>query len=215
MGNTVGRQFFTLKFQREVIIGCLLGDGRLECRSKEGSARLRIHHGWKQKDLVFWKYRVLKNIVSCPPRRIVCWKNPKNGEDYHSWYFHTRTLLGLREIYKMFYPDGAKILPQNILDLLTPVSLAVWLMDDGCNDRNSLVLNTHNFSRIENKRLQEVLKVKFNLDFGINKDRDKWRLRLYSNDFQKIIDLTEPYIIPSIKYKIVPVETESVRRTRQ
>lgn len=92
MGNTVGRQSFISQFQKEVIIGCLLGDGRLECQSKEGSARLRIHHGWKQKTLIFWKYRVLKNLVSTPPRKIVCWKNPKDNKDYYSWYFHTLTL---------------------------------------------------------------------------------------------------------------------------
>ncbi len=211
MGNTVGRQFCISQFQREVINGCLLGDGRLECRSKEGSARLRIHHGWKQKDLVFWKYKVLKNLVSCPPRKIVCWKNPKNGEDYYSWYFHTRTIPEFKELYKMFYRDRRKILPQNVFDLSTPMSLTVWVMDDGCNTGDSLILNTQNYSMSEHLKLQKVFQEKFGILSTINKDRDEFRLRFNCENASKLIRIIAPDIIPSMKYKIVPVETESMR----
>ena len=211
MGNTVGRQFFISKFQKEVIIGCLLGDGRLECRSKEGIARLRIHHGWRQKELVFWKYKTLKNLVSSHPRKIVCWKNPKNSEDYYSWYFHTRTIPELRELYKRFYSNGRKILPQDISDLLTPISLAVWIMDDGCYDKGSIILNTQHLTLKENKALEKILKRKFDLNSGINKDRNHWRLRFFKSEFRKLKNLIEQFVIPSMRYKIVPVETESER----
>jgi len=76
MGNIVGRQNFISDFQKQIIIGCLLGDGRLECRSKNRTARLRIHHGEKQKDYVFWKYDIFKNIVSSNPKKIV-WKDKR------------------------------------------------------------------------------------------------------------------------------------------
>ncbi|MCD6220350.1 hypothetical protein J7K43_08220 [Candidatus Calescamantes bacterium] len=211
MGNTVGRQFCISQFQKEVINGCLLGDGRLECRSKEGSARLRIHHGWKQKELVFWKYETLKNLVSCPPRRIVCWKNLKNNEDYYSWYFHTLTLKEFREFYQAFYWNGDKRLPKKIVEIFTPVSLAVWIMDDGCNTGDSLILNTQSYSLKEQERLKEALWKKYRIFSTINKDRDKFRLRFNSWNASKIIKIIIPHIIPSMRYKIVPVETESVR----
>jgi len=207
MGNTVGRQFSISKFQKKVIIGCLLGDGSLECRSRGGSARLRIHHGWRQKELVFWKYKALKNLVSCIPKKIICWKNPKNSEDYYSWYFHTRTIPELREFYKTFYSNGKKRLPNNIAKLVTPISLAVWIMDDGCLDGNSLILNTHHLSLIENKTLQKIFRREFNLNCGINKDRRNWRLRFIKRDSPKMQNLIRPYVIPSMRYKIVPVET--------
>jgi len=211
MGNIVGRQFDISSLQKEIIIGCLLGDGRLECRSKEGSARLRIHQGWKQKDLVFWKYKVLKNLVSCAPRKIVCWKNPKNNEDYYSWYFHTKTIPEFRELYEMFYRDGRKILPQNTLDLLTSLSLTVWVMDDGCNTGDSLILNTQNYSMSEHQKLQKVFQEKFSIFPTINKDRDEFRLRFNRKDASELIKIITANIIPSMRYKIVPVETESAR----
>jgi len=209
MGDTVGRQFCISQFQREIINGCLLGDGRLECRSKEGSARLRIHHGWKQKDLVLWKYKVLKNLVLSPPRKIVCWKNPKNNENYYSWYFHTQTIPEFKTLYKIFYHDGKKILPQNILNLLNPLTLAVWIMDDGCNDKNSLILNTQNYSIEEHYRLQKIFQQKFEAFSTINKDRDEFRLRFNCKNARKLFEIIYPNIISSMKYKIVPVTTES------
>ena len=209
MGDTVGRQFFISQFQREVINGCLLGDGRLECRSEKGSARLRIHHGWRQKDLAFWKYKILKNLVATPPRKIISWKNPRDKKDYYSWYFHTLTLKEFKEFYRNFFPDGNKKLPKDIFQILTPVSLAVWIMDDGCLDKESIILNTQNFSFAENKILQKIFKKKFNLNSGINKDRGNWRLRFIRKDFRKLQNLIKSYIIPLMRYKIVPVETSS------
>lgn len=211
MGNIVGRQFYISKFQQEVIAGSLLGDGRLESRSKQESARLRIHHGWKQKDIVFWKYRILENLVSIPPKKIVCWKNPRDGSDYYSWYFHTRTISEFKMLYKAFYPKGKKILPENISTLLTPVSLAVWVMDDGCNTGDSLILNTHNFSIEEHLKLNNVFLKNYRIATTINKDRDKFRLRFSKQDALKLIEIISPYIIQSMKYKIVPVETSRKR----
>jgi hypothetical protein len=150
-------------------------------------------------------------LVSCFPKKIVCWKNPKTNENYYSWYFHTLTSEEFREFYQQFYQNEHKILPKKIFEILTPISFAVWVMDDGCYDRKSLILNTQNFSLIENKTLQKVFKRKFDLSPGINKDRDRWRLRFGGYDYQKLRNLVTPYIIPSIKYKIVPVETESAR----
>ena len=131
MDDTVGRQIFISKDQKDIICGSLLGDARLESRSQKNSARLRVHQGWKQKDYVFWKYEMLKNLVSSPPKKIVCWNNPKNNENYYSWHFHIKTFPELREIYETFYKNGKKILPSNLIDILNPLALLVWIMDYG------------------------------------------------------------------------------------
>ena len=57
MDNIVGRLQSTFpSHQLDVIIGSLLGDARLECRSKGIrvglTARFRVHHGEKQKEYV-------------------------------------------------------------------------------------------------------------------------------------------------------------------
>ena len=203
MGNIVGRQNCISDFQRQVIIGCLLGDGRLKCRSKSGNARLRTHHGEKQKDYLFWKYRVLKNIVNSKPKEIL-WKDNKRDIDCISWYFHTLTLRELKGFHLLFYNSkGKKVLPKNLHDLLTPISLAIWTMDDGDNDKDSIRYNTQSFSLKEQKILRKILREKYQLQVNLNKDRNSYRLRVNKVSKMRLIKLISPFIIPSMKYKIL------------
>jgi len=202
MGNIVGRQNFISDFQKQVIIGCLLGDGRLECRSKENTARLRIHHGYNQEKYLFWKYEIFKNIVSTNPKKIV-WKDTKRNINCISWYFHTLTLKELGDIYLLFYKEGKKVLPKNLYNLLTPISLAIWTMDDGDNDKDSIRYNTQSFSYKEQNILKELLKKKYQLESNLNKDRNSYRLRVKKSSKIKLIKLINPFIISSMKYKIL------------
>ncbi len=202
MGNIVGRQNFISDFQKQVIIGCLLGDGRLECRSNNRTARLRIHHGEKQKDYVFWKYDIFKNIVSSNPKKIV-WKDKKRDINNISWYFHTLTIKELGDLHSLFYNNDKKILPKNLYNLLTPLSLAIWTMDDGDNDKNSIRYNTQSFSLKEQEILKRLLKEKYQLQANLNKDRNSYRLRVNKESKAKLIKLISPFIIPSMKYKIL------------
>jgi len=210
MDNIVGRQINLSQSQEEIINGCLLGDGRLECRSKKSNARLRVHHGIKQKNLIFWKYKIFKELVSCPPRKIICGRDIERDKEHYSWYFHTVTMSKLGSFYNRFYKNKIKKLPKQIFEIVTPLSLAVWIMDDGCFDRNSIILNTQNFSLSENKILKEMFDKKFGFCSSINKDRNKWRLRFRKADFKKVRKLVKPYVIPSMRYKIVPVTTSSL-----
>lgn len=210
MGNTVGRQFRISDFQKEFLVGCLLGDGRLESRSGGKSARLRIHHGEKQKDLIFWKYEIMRNLVSAAPKKILCGKTLHPFKVYYSWYFHTLTLQELGVMYRDFYQENKKILPENIANMLTPIGLAIWLMDDGCYDDRAIILNTQNFSLKEQETLKGVLQRKFGLHAGINKDRSNFRLRIVKEDFPILKRIVSHYVIPSMRYKIVPVTTSHI-----
>jgi hypothetical protein len=214
MDDTVGRlQSCFTQEQLDIIVGTLLGDGRLEQRSKgiRGySARLRIHHGDKQKEYVFWKYRILKNYVGAPPKRIVCGYNRKQGRYYHSWYFHTKSASEFRILYDLFYREDKKIVPDSIEKLLTPRALAVWIMDDGCYAKPEFHINTQSFTLEEQNRLQEILKQKFGIVSVLRPDRKQWRIAVKSKSTPSLFKIVEPYIIPTMRYKIViPVSTEA------
>lgn len=202
MGNIVGSLSYITPRQEEILIGTLLGDGRLECRSKTGSARLRIHHGEKQKEFVFWKYLEFKNFVLSKPRRIKSGK--VNTNNLYSWYFHTKTFSDFGIMHNKFYFEGKKVLPFNLQNLLTPLSLAVWYMDDGCLSRDSIILNTQNFSYVENMRIVEVLYNCFKISSGIHKDRDEYRIGIRKDSMDRFLSIVEPNVINSLKYKIKP-----------
>lgn len=191
--------------QIDVLIGSLLGDARLECRSigirSPVTARFRVHHGLKQKEYVLWKYNVLREIVNKEPSEI-SWDNPKRGLREISWYFHTKSLKELGFLYHYFYKNGTKILPHGIFNFLNPRILAIWFMDDGSNTKESFTLSTHGFSKGDNERIVEFLRKSFKINATIVKDRTKLKISIGRYDFQKFIAIVEPHIIPSMIYKI-------------
>ena len=192
------------KKQEELIIGSLLGDGRLECRSLANTARLRIHHADSQKDYLFWKFKQLQNLVKTNPKRHE-YVDKRYYTKVVSWYFHTKTLVSLSKLYCLFYINGKKVLPENIGAMLTPFALAVWIMDDGCLYKQSLIINTQNFSLDEQRCLQEVFKEKYNVEIGIHKDRRNFRLYFPKEATKRILQIIAPFLFGS---KFIPVETD-------
>lgn len=182
-----------------------MGDARLECRSigirHPVTARLRIHHGDKQRGYVFWKYEALKNLVLKPPQTI-SWINPKRNLHEVSWYFHTKSLKEFGALHGFFYREGVKILPRNIFEIFTPKMIAVWFMDDGSNTKESFTLNTHGFSQGEQLEIVDYFKNSHGIQTRLVKDRDKWKISFGRYEYQKFTDLVEPFIIPSMTYKI-------------
>lgn len=217
MGNTVGRlQSLFPSHQFDVILGSLLGDARLECRSigkrHAVTARLRVHQGDIQKDYVFWKYKILKNLVSEGPRRTKTWHDPVRNKDHYSWYFHTKSSEELGLLHKCFYEHGVKIIPPDIFEVITPRAMAVWFMDDGSNTNESFTLNTHCFSNEEQWRVVNFLKNQNGIAATIIKDRTKNKIRIGRYEFEKFTKIVKPYIIPSMIYKIDNPRNDLIRR---
>lgn len=207
MGDTVGRlQSLFPPHQFDVIIGSLLGDARLECRSAgiryPVTARLRVHHGEKQKEYVFWKYETLRDLTGKAPKES-SWDNPKRNLHEVSWYFHTKSSENFGMLHRYFYVNGVKILPQHIFDMLTPQMIAVWFMDDGSNIGESFTMNTHGFSKEEQVRIVDFFKNRYHITATVIKDRAKFKLAIGRNDYAKFADIVRPFIIPSMTYKIV------------
>lgn len=192
--------------QFDVIIGSLLGDARLECRSigfkHPITARFRVHHGEKQKDYVFWKYEILKDFVLKEPKESV-WENPKRSLHEVSWYFHTKSLREFGMLHHLFYSDGVKILPENIFNLLTPRAIAVWFMDDGSNNGENLTISTHSFSYDEQTCIADFFKNRYGITPTVVKDRTKFKLAISRHDYARFLDIVRPFVIPSMNYKIV------------
>lgn len=194
--------------QKDILVGCLLGDGRLECRSKNGTARFRVHHAESQREFLFWKYQHFQNFVRGAPWRTK-WIDKRNGLAYRSWFFHTVSSLIFKPFHKRFYQKGVKIIPPNIGDELTPRALAVWVMDDGCRTQNEIILNTQSFTFDEQKFLLQEIKKRYGICGTINRDRKNFRLRFGRMDAEILSRITAPFIIKSLRTKIVPVSTVS------
>jgi hypothetical protein len=208
MDNIVGRlESLIPNDQLQVIIGSLMGDARLECRSKsiraEHTARLRIHQSDKQKDYVFWKYDQLRDLVLKGPRFTKVGHDKKRNKDHYSWYFHTQSNKTLGLMHKLFYSNKTKIIPRNLLKALNSFGLAVWYMDDGSNNGSSITLNTHCFSNAEQSVVRDLLSKKFGIATTIVRDRTKFKVAIGRREYFKFINIVQPHIIPSMNYKIL------------
>jgi hypothetical protein len=206
MDNIVGRlQSAFPSHQLDVIIGSLLGDARLECRSKgirvSYTARFRVHHGDKQKEYVWWKYQILRGLVSKEPREITRFNKKRNLKEV-SWYFHTKSLKNFGIIHEIFYKNGVKKFPTDIFPIFTDKMLAVWYMDDGSNNHGSITLNTHSFSLENQKVIIDFLKNKYHINPTIVKDRNQWKISIGRNDYNHFLSIVTPFIPEVMSYKI-------------
>ena len=80
-------------------------------------------------------------------------------------------------------------------------------MDDGTNElghSRCLRINTQCFSLEDQLRLIQILQEKFGIITTLNRDKDRFRLRVKKESMEKLIRLIEPYIIKEMYYKIAP-----------
>lgn len=171
-------------------MGSLLGDGTL-LRTTSGYC-FRVHHGLAQKALVDWKYKNLSAFVRSAPR--IC------GRGY---YFRTVSHPDFQLLRRSFYHDRLKSVPTSLLnEYLTPFAFAVWIMDDGASDGRQLRINTQSFTYDDCTRLTQLLRSRFDLDFSINTDKARPRLRCRSRSMPRLRELIAPHLLAEMRYKL-------------
>lgn len=192
------------KEQNSLIIGTLLGDGCLEKQSV--NSRLKIDHFSVNKDYVFWKYKILENVAADKPR-IVRQLNKRSGKICERWAFATRSEPVLNPYFDLFYGTGKKELNLGFIKLFKePLSLAVWLMDDGYkrNDCNAIRFSTDCFTLNENQILLNCLKINFGVDSKIHRKAKVWNIYIPTREMDKVREIILPYIsqVKSMIYKL-------------
>lgn len=124
-----------------------------------------------------------------------------------SWRFSTVSHSSLTAFYRLFYRGGIKVVPMNIDDLIIhPLTLAVWLMDDGSKNQDVLFLSTQNFAIQEQEQLCGCLWKNFGIESTLNfhsisNGARLYRIRLTREGSKKAWRIVRPYIIPSLQYK--------------
>ena len=186
--------------QREIIVGLVLGDGHLETQNDGKTYKLKVEHSIHQKEYLDWLYEKFREWVRMPPK--VKFKNDKPFSYHFSTYSHEL----LRFYGQQFYNHKKKVIPENIEELITPLSIAIWFMDDGSwksKKHNTYIIHTLGFKRGELERIQKVFAEKFGIETSLHKQKQKYlRLYILSKSAQTFRNVVSPYIIPSLKYKL-------------
>lgn len=197
------RQLKTVPFtenQRAIVVGSVLGDGCLHVNWSKTNYTLKITRSEKQKDYVEWQYQQLQPFVRTAPR----WYEPTR-----SYTMRTISHSELTALHAEFYPNGKKILPEQIAKYMAnPLVLVVWFMDDGNakSVRGELVgyhLNTQSFTLEENVLIADIFQQLYGIRPHIERNHKYYRIGISARaSREKFYDLVKDLVIPSMQYKL-------------
>ena len=195
-------------FQWQVMLGGLMGDGALSPTRNGLSARFRWGHGAAQAAYGDWKASLFANVTVC---RTV---NAKGAV-----FYDMQPLTELTELREAVYIDGKKVLSEDYLKLLTPLSLAMWYQDDGGFTLRSKGLQQRTqggsgrseicvqaMESTTRQRLRDHLAAVWGIEATLTERgaRKMAVLQFSTAETAKLHALIAPFIHPSMQYKLLP-----------
>lgn len=130
------------------------------------------------------------------------------GKLNHSIELQTRTYLFFTNLHSLFYKNNIKILPapEILFNLITPLTLAYMIMCDGARRNESVLICTDNFTIQEVFQIMNILRIKLRLDCTMHLYNGYPRIYIFKNFMTILVNLVNPYIIPSMQYKLKGVK---------
>ena len=152
-------------------------------------------------------FEILSQFCSAPYSSYT-YLDSRTNKNYSSLTLRTRSLPLFTEYYKLFYLNGVKVIPNNIGDLLTPLGLAHWIMQDGSYHKVSkgVALCTDSFQKEEIQLLLSVLQKNFNLICTIqkspSKNSNRFRIYISAKSLPILRTLVQTHFHPTMLYKL-------------
>ena len=135
----------------------------------------------------------------------------RTNKIYSSIQFKTLALPSLNYYKDLFYKDGKKIIPANIIELLTDRALAYWICDDGnlgSYGETNLYCMAYTLEEIE--LLREALLKNFKLRTRIHEKKpNQWVIVIPLKQEIPLKNIVLPYIHYSFLYKISKIKSSS------
>lgn len=194
-------------YQKQVIVGLMLGDLFAERSNITGNTRLRFYMSNVNKVYAYHLYSIFKLFIKTEPKEIVRKKSKLTGSIHTDIIFSTLKYSFFNWVREEFYVNNVKIVPKNMSNYLTEVGLAFWIMDDGSYNKpnGNLILCTDSYTKDDVLFLISILKDKFDLSCGLVKlksDKESYRIRVNKSSMPQLIVLVKPHILPSMCYKL-------------
>lgn len=127
-----------------------------------------------------------------------------NGKIRTILRFKTFTFSSFDRIHSAFYPNGIKIVPHMVADYLSPLALAIWIMDGAVS--SGLKIATNSFTRADTQFLCNVLKEKYGLVATVNsagaKSKDQYCIYIWKESMPLLARIVKPHMHPSMLYKL-------------
>jgi recombination protein RecA len=199
-------QYRLSDFQWQVIRGGLMGDGALSPTRSGRGARFRFGHGAKQVAYGDWKATLLRNIG-------LSRSTNARGAVFHD----VCPLPELADLRHAVYVDGRKVFNDEFFKALTPLSLAIWYMDDAAftirakglqertrDESGRADICIEAMSPETRIRLVEYLGDNWGIVPKLISRAGKAVLVFPKDETTKLQALIAPFVHPSMEYKLLP-----------
>ena len=195
-------------FQMTALRGTLMGDGALSPTRSGHGARFRYTHCAAQTEYADWKASLFANVSSS-----------RNVRTDGVVTYDFKPLPELADMRQSVYVEGKKVLDDDYLKSLSPLSLALWYMDDASfsvRSKGVQVRTEGHSGRVSicveamEEQTRERLVAYLADTWGIKADltsqgtRDQAVLVFTNAESAKLQALIAPYVHPSMEYKLLP-----------
>jgi ubiquinol-cytochrome c reductase cytochrome b subunit len=188
-----------------IIFGTLLGDGNAEKRSKGIGTRINFYQEAIHVKYLLYLHKIISTLGYCNTKiPTITTRLGSKGKIRKIIRFSTWTYSSFNWIHESWYDKNIKRLPECLNQYLTPLALAIWIMDDGCKVGNSLKLSTNSFTFEECLILINILNDNFDLKASIQSagKKDQYVVYILKESIDNLRNIVSPYIIPEMKYKL-------------
>ena len=196
-----------------IIWGGLLGDAYGERRTllkNKGATRITFQQEAKHLAYGLWLHNKLSMAGYCSPRiPEIQSRLGKGGIVRKLIRFRTWSYTSFNWIHEAFYTQTIsfmiKTVPIETEYYLTPLALAIWIMDDGAKVGKGLKFCTNSFSYNDCLFLSQILWNRYGLKCTVQSAGvlNQYHLYIWKESMSSLREKVGPYIIPSMKYKLL------------
>ena len=189
-----------------ILFGSLLGDAHGEKRLKGQGTRFSFFQEDSHVEYIYFLHKLISDFGYCNPKiPIVSYRLGVKGKLRKIVRFSTWTYTSFNWIQDIWYKDGIKHVPDCIDKYLTPLALAIWIMDDGSKVSKGLKFSTNSFTYTDCLKLVKVLNNNFNIKASVQSagSKDQYIIYIWKESMDELRKIVSPYIIPEMKYKII------------
>lgn len=188
-----------------IFYGSLLGDSHAERRSLGNGTRISFSEESKHTEYLIWLHNLVAKLGYCNPNLPkLQTRLGRKGSLRYILRFHTYTYTSLNSLHDAWYNNGIKRVPINIAEFLTPLALAIWIMDDGGRVGGGLKLSTNSFTYEDCIRLTNVLFDKYKLKNTVQSAGvpNQYFIYIWLESIPRLRNLVRPYMVSSMLYKL-------------
>lgn len=172
-----GNIYTLTALQKEVLDGIMLGDGCLTKHNRCSNENAQLVYLSKSEQHVKFVGQYFENLLAGEGYTYRKIYDKRTEKYYEQNKFRTIHCTGLTEQYKRWYPNGKKIIPDDLV--LTPLKCLMWyigdggLVSDGQRRSQSIKLSTQGFTKVQQENILLPQLIKFNARLQkVNKAKD-------------------------------------------